>query len=258
MKQIPNIITLCNLLAGCLAIIFILQTGETLIVVNNGETVLNLPEKITWGAICIFIAAGIDFIDGFVARLFKASSELGKQLDSLCDVVSFGVAPGLILYQLLRLSYAQQQDGLDVNIIYLLPALLFPMLAAYRLAKFNIDTRQTYGFIGVPTPAAALVVASLPFILHFNSFNLTYIILNKWILYAIIITLGFLMISPLPLISLKIEAGGVKPNMVKFLLVFIAIVAIILLQWLAAPVILLVYILLSLVNINKAQMKNEK
>ena len=246
MKHIPNMITLCNLLAGCLAIIFILQTGESTVMLNGNEFVLYLPEKITWGALCIFIAAIIDFVDGFIARLFKASSELGKQLDSLCDIVSFGVAPACILYQLLRLSYAQQPNGLDVSILYLLPALLFPLAGAYRLAKFNVDTRQVYGFVGLPTPAAALVIASLPFIIHYNSFNLSTLLLNKWLLYAVILTCSFLMISPIPLISLKIKPGGLKVNIDKISLILLSIIAGIFFQWLAVSIMLIVYIGLSL------------
>ncbi len=246
MKHIPNMITLCNLLAGCLAIVFILQTGESIVMLNGNEFVLHLPEKITWGALCIFIAAIIDFVDGFIARLFKASSELGKQLDSLCDIVSFGVAPACILYQLLRLSYAQQPNGLDVPILYLLPALLFPLAAAYRLATFNVDTRQVYGFVGLPTPAAALVIASLPFIMHYNSFNLSTLLLNKWLLYAVILTFSFLMISPIPLISLKIKPGGLKVNIDKIFLILLSIIAGIFFQWLAVPIMLIVYIGLSL------------
>src|SRR5688572_12083964 len=108
MKQIPNIFTLLNLVLGFLAVIFILQTGETILASGGSGYVITLPEKIGWGAVCIGLAAVIDFLDGFVARLFNATSEMGKQLDSLADVVSFGVAPGLIVYQLLRISYAQE------------------------------------------------------------------------------------------------------------------------------------------------------
>ena len=108
MKQIPNLFTLLNLVFGCLAIIFILQTGETLVTQNEGTWVAQLPEKIWWGSICIGIAAIIDFLDGFVARLFKAESVMGKELDSLADIVSFGVAPGMILYQLLRITYISE------------------------------------------------------------------------------------------------------------------------------------------------------
>src|SRR6188474_231611 len=117
MKQIPNFFTLLNLFFGSIAIIFILQTSEAIVYVNTeGLSEINLPEKITWGCLFIFLAAIVDFLDGFVARLFKATSAMGKQLDSLADVVSFGVAPGMILYQLLRISYVQQVNGLDVSI----------------------------------------------------------------------------------------------------------------------------------------------
>src|SRR6266536_4200188 len=108
MKQIPNLFTLLNLIFGCIAIVFILQTGESIVLLQQeGFTDVNLPEKITWGSFFIFAAAVVDFLDGFVARAFKASSKIGGQLDSLADVVSFGVAPGLIFYQLLRIGYAQ-------------------------------------------------------------------------------------------------------------------------------------------------------
>src|SRR2546423_15575656 len=125
MKQIPNLFTLLNLVFGCIAIVFILQTGETIVLMGDeGFSQVNLPEKITWGSYFIFAAAAVDFLDGFIARLFRSVSLMGKQLDSLADVVSFGVAPSLILYQLLRISYAQQENGLDINIIWLLPAFL--------------------------------------------------------------------------------------------------------------------------------------
>ena len=112
MKQIPNIFTLLNLVAGFIAIILTLQTGETILNLQGGEWKIYLPEKIWWASIFLGLAAVIDFLDGFVARLFKATSEMGKQLDSLADVVSFGVAPGLILFQLLRISFAQQGSTL--------------------------------------------------------------------------------------------------------------------------------------------------
>src|SRR5690349_4758785 len=126
MKNIPNLFTLLNLVFGCLAIISILQTGESIITQSDeGTWVPQLPEKIWMGSIFIGIAAVIDFLDGFVARLFRATSEMGKQLDSLADVVSFGVAPGMILYQLLRISFIQQESGLDTSVWWLMPALIF-------------------------------------------------------------------------------------------------------------------------------------
>lgn len=245
-KQIPNLFTLLNLVFGCLAIICILQTGETFMIMQEGQWIAQLPEKIWWGSICIFIAAGIDFLDGFVARLFKATSPLGAQLDSLADVVSFGVAPGLIMYQLLRISFIGEESGLDTSVLYLMPALLIPCAGAYRLARFNIDPQQSEGFKGVPIPAVGLVVASLPIILLYNYFGLTPVILNKWVLYATIVLLSYLMVSTLPLMALKFKNFSLKNNVSKFILLATGIVAAILLKWLAVPVVFVLYIVLSL------------
>lgn len=251
MKQIPNLFTLLNLVFGCLAIIFILQTGETLVTQNEGAWVAQLPEKIWWGSVCIGIAGLVDFLDGFVARLFKAESAMGKQLDSLADVVSFGVAPGMILYQLLRISYISEESGLDTSLWALAPALLFPCAGAYRLARFNIDETQQFGFRGVPIPAAGLVVASLPLILLYNYFNLVTILLNKWMLYAIILILSYLMISNLSLMALKFQDFTVRNNLAKVILLVLSLLAAVFLQWLAVPVIFILYIVLSLAFKNK-------
>jgi CDP-diacylglycerol---serine O-phosphatidyltransferase len=252
MKNIPNLFTLLNLVFGCVAIIFILQTGESIVYVSSvGVTEINLPEKITWGCLFIFMAAVVDFLDGFVARLFKASSEMGKQLDSLADVVSFGVAPGLIMYQLLRISFAKEEDGLDTSVVWILPALLIPCAAAWRLAKFNIDTEQQYSFKGLPTPAAGLFVASLPLIIHFGQFGLQLWLINQWILYVIIILLSYLMVSNLPLMGLKFKDFTVKNNLPKFILLAIAIISAVVLKWVAIPVTMLAYVALSLALKNK-------
>ena len=253
MKQIPNLFTLLNLVFGCLAIIFILQTGETLVTQNEGAWVAQLPEKIWWGSVCIGIAGLVDFLDGFVARLFKAESAMGKQLDSLADVVSFGVAPGMILYQLLRISYISEESGLDTSLWALAPALLFPCAGAYRLARFNIDETQQFGFRGVPIPAAGLVVASLPLILLYNYFNLVTILLNKWMLYAIILILSYLMISNLSLMALKFQDFTVRNNLAKVILLVLSLLAAVFLQWLAVPVIFILYIVLSLAFKNKIE-----
>ncbi len=251
MKQIPNIVTLLNLFFGCLAIIFILQPGESIVGFSDEGTTLNIPEKITWGCLCIGIAAIVDFLDGFVARLFKASSEMGKQLDSLADAVSFGVAPGMIMYQLLRLSFAQGEAGLDVQMIWLMPALLIPCFAVYRLAKFNLDTRQSFGFIGVPTPAVGLLIASLPLVMLYDKLNITALLLNKWMLYGIIATLCFLMVSEIPILSMKFKDYTAKNNMPKIILAALALICAIFLHWLAVPVVFIAYVILSLVFKNK-------
>jgi CDP-diacylglycerol--serine O-phosphatidyltransferase len=254
MKQIPNLFTLLNLFLGATAIIFILQTGQTIAFINNeGYTMVDLPEKITWGAILIFCAAVVDFLDGFLARLFKATSPMGKQLDSLSDVVSFGVAPALIMYQLLRISYAQEENGLDISIAFLLPALIIACAAAWRLAKFNLDETQQYSFKGLPTPAAGLFVASLPLILKSppDLINITDYLINKWVLYIIIVLISFLMVSNLPLMSFKFKDFSIKNNLPKYLLLVIGIVAAIFLQWIAVPILLVAYVIVSLLFKNK-------
>ena len=252
LRGIPNLFTLLNLVCGSLAIIFILQTDETIVLLRDeGFTDVTLPEKITWGSLLIFAAAVIDFLDGFIARLFKSTSQMGEQLDSLADVVSFGVAPGLILYQLLRISYAQEENGLETSIVWLLPALLIPCAAAWRLAKFNLDDQQRVTFKGVPTPVAGLVIASLPLIIHFQTFNLRFALINRWILYAIIIVLSFLMVSNLPFMSMKVKDLSIKNNLARYVLLAVGIIAIITLRWFAAPVIFVLYVIISLALKNK-------
>ena len=252
MKQIPNLFTLLNLVFGCLAIVFTLQNGIMITVDAEGTELLYIPEKIWMASLFIGLAAVVDFLDGFVARLFKASSEMGKQLDSLADLVSFGVAPGLIIYQFLRLSFAQNAGGLDVSVLWLLPAFVLPCLAAWRLARFNLDTSQAYHFKGMPVPATGIFVASLPLIYwNVNDETVRNILLNKWVLYSLVAVLSWLMVSTLPLMALKFKDFSIKNNWPKFLLVAIAIAAILILKWLAAPVIVLAYILVSLLFKNK-------
>lgn len=252
MKQIPNLFTLLNLVFGCIAIVFILQTGQSLVYIDrDGFTSWDLPERIAISSLFIFAAGVIDFLDGFVARLFKASSEMGKQLDSLADVVSFGVAPGLILYQMLRISFAKETDGLDVSVAALLPAFLIPCAGAWRLARFNIDTTQLYSFKGIPIPAAGITIASLPLIVHYQQFNLQEILFNKWLIYGIILLLSYLMVSNIPLMSLKFKDSSLKNNMPKYILAAIAIVAAIVLKWVAIPVVFIAYVIVSLAFKNK-------
>jgi CDP-diacylglycerol---serine O-phosphatidyltransferase len=252
MKHIPNIFTLLNLFFGCLAIVFTLQNGIIITLDADGIQLLDMPEKIWMASLFIGIAAVVDFLDGFVARLFKATSEMGKQLDSLADVVSFGVAPGIIIYQFLRLSFAQDVTGVDVSLLWLLPAFILPCAAAWRLARFNLDTSQSVSFKGMPVPAAGIFVASLPLIYwNVNEEWAQSLLLNKWFLYAVVIVLSWLMVSKLPLMALKFKNFGLKDNLPKYLLVAIAIIAIIILKWLAIPLVVLAYVLISLLFKNK-------
>lgn len=252
MKHIPNLFTLLNLVLGTIAIIFILQTGQTIVYINNeGLSEVNFPEKITWASFFIFAAALVDFLDGFVARLFKATSAMGKQLDSLSDVVSFGVAPCLILYQLLRISYAQEDGGVDISMTWLLPALLVPCAAAWRLAKFNLDEGQEYSFKGLPTPAAGLFIASFPLIIWYQTLNLQFLLINKWVLYSIILLMSYLMVSNIPLMSFKFKDFSFKNNLSKWILIAIAVILGISITWAAIPATIAAYIIVSLIFKNK-------
>ncbi len=247
MKQIPNLFTLLNLVFGCLAITVILQNGITIQYGTDGVQLVDIPEKIWMAPLFIAIAAVIDFLDGFIARLFNAQSEMGKQLDSLADVVSFGVAPSFILYQFLRMSFAKEVSGVDVSIIWLVPAFLVAAAGAYRLARFNIDHSQQYGFKGVPIPAVGLLIASLPLI-YWNTDNVTLvnILLNKWFLYALILIVSWLMVSRLPLMALKFKNLSLKDNLAKFIFILFSIIAVFIFHWLSVPVIFIAYIILSL------------
>ncbi|MBC7887568.1 MAG: CDP-alcohol phosphatidyltransferase family protein [Ferruginibacter sp.] len=254
MKQIPNIFTLLNLFFGCIAIVFALQT-ESIIIYTSDEftSSYNIPEKLAFAALFIFASALVDFFDGFVARVFKVGSDMGKQLDSLADVVSFGVAPGVILYQLLRISLISEENGLDASVIWLLPAFILSCASAYRLAKFNLDTSQHYGFKGVPTPAVGLLIASFPLMLHYSGglININQWLINKWVLYTLIIVLSWLMLSNLPMMAFKFKDYTLKSNIPKLVVLIIAVISIPFLKWLAIPVIFIAYIILSLLLKNK-------
>ena len=251
MKQIPNIFTLLNLVAGFIAIILTLQTGETILNLQGGEWKIYLPEKIWWASIFLGLAAVIDFLDGFVARLFKATSEMGKQLDSLADVVSFGVAPGLILFQLLRISFAQQPDGLETPVYWLIPCILFPMAAAWRLARFNLDTTQRNHFEGLPTPAAGLLVASFPLLLLYNPLGIQPVLLNQWVLYTFCLVIPWLMVSKIALLNLKFKSFSFADNKSRYILLAVSAVCIATLGWLSIPAIFISYILVSLLFKNQ-------
>lgn len=247
MKQLPNIFTLLNLFFGCVAIVFILQNGMVSLTNQEGGLMLMLPEKIYWASVFIGMAAVIDFLDGLVARIMKVNTEMGKQLDSLADIVSFGVAPGMIVYQFLRLSFAQHENGLDISVLWLLPAFIIPCAGAYRLARFNLDKEQSYGFKGVPIPAAGLLIASFPLIYWYSNAPLAVgLLLNTWFWYALIAIIAYLMVSRIPMIALKFKKLNIKSDLPKFILITVAVVSGMVLKWLAVPVVFLAYILLSM------------
>jgi CDP-diacylglycerol---serine O-phosphatidyltransferase len=232
-KHIPNFITTLNLFSGCIGIIVALQY------------------RVDYAAYFIALAALFDFMDGMAARILHVKSEIGKELDSLADVVSFGVLPGIIIYQLMAHSLNTPAAGSFLSIFSLI-ALIIPILSAVRLAKFNLDTRQTTSFIGLPVPANALFLGSLPLIKmqagHSDTLScLTAITENYFVLAAIAVGMSLLLVSEIPLISLKFRNLKFAENKPQFILVAFSILAFTLVTFTAIPLIILAYILLSLV-----------
>lgn len=252
MKHIPNLFTLLNLFFGCIAIICILQNGITIVYSGDGTQFADIPEKIWLAPMFMSLAGLADYLDGFLARILKQPSPLGRELDSLSDVVSFGVAPGMIIYQFLRMSFMRQEDGADVSMIWLFPSLILPCAAAYRLAVFNLDTTQTKSFRGIPVPAVGLMVASLPLIYWTrNTSWVMNLLLNKWLLYALVLMLSYGMVSRIPMLSMKFS-GKKDPQMLpRLILVGLGLISVLFLQWLAVPLIFLFYIVLSLAFKNR-------
>jgi CDP-diacylglycerol--serine O-phosphatidyltransferase len=260
MKQIPNFFTLLNLLFGCIAIVYILQPGlvplyniDGLVLMPDlselGTQYVSIPEQLFMASLFIGLAAVVDFFDGFVARWLKATSPLGAQLDSLADVVSFGVGPALIVYQFLRLSYAQQQDGLNIGSGWLMPAFVIACAGAYRLARFNVDSEQQNYFKGLPIPANGLLIASFPLIYWTNNYAIvTQVLINPWFWYVMIAFLSWLMVSRLPMLALKFSSINVKKILPFIIIAVVAVVSALFMQWLAVPISFIVYVILSLLH----------
>ncbi|TGE07531.1 CDP-diacylglycerol--serine O-phosphatidyltransferase [Hymenobacter fodinae] len=231
-KHLPNAITCLNLFSGCLALTQIFSSDGNLV----------------YASYFVVLAAVFDFFDGLLARALHVSSPIGKDLDSLADVVSFGVVPGAMLYKLLQGGL----DQTDVPAYLAYAGFIVTIFSALRLAKFNNDTRQSDSFIGLPTPACTLVVASLPLILHHDSFGLTSTILNPWLLLALAVVLSGLLVAELPLFALKFKNLRWQDNSVRFIFLLLSLCLLIGLGVAAIPLIILLYVLLSLVRPAKA------
>lgn len=231
-KYIPNIITLLNLACGCIAIIFI--------------------SDFKFDLALYFVCLGIffDFFDGFFARLFKVSSPLGLQLDSLADMVTSGVVPGFAMVYMISGEYTH--TPIQGYLPYL--GFIITLGACYRLANFNIDTRQTDSFIGLPTPANALFILSLPLVMADNqNTQFVEILFNKWTLIGISIVSAYIMNAEIPLFSLKVKDFTFKKNALQILFLATSVLFLLLFRYLGIPMIIIFYILLSVVNnmINK-------
>lgn len=229
MRHLPNIITLGNLLCGCMAIIAIFNA------------------KLEYAGVLVIIAAVLDFLDGFLARLLKAYSEIGKQLDSLADMVTFGVVPGLMLYTIFYMGAATADYSETALLIGQHIMLLVTLFSALRLAKFNIDTRQTSYFIGVPTPANTLMVISFAFILGKDEFGLSPIIYHPGLLIGFALVSSWLLVAEIPLLSLKFKSYDWKSNKGQYLLLIISLLSLVIFRYAGMPVIIIFYVILSLI-----------
>jgi CDP-diacylglycerol--serine O-phosphatidyltransferase len=237
--SLPNILTLINLLSGCLAVVFLFNYRLDLIVY------------------CVLVSLVADFLDGFAARFTKTSSELGKQLDSLADVISFGLVPGAIVFHLLFRGYESDLTRYPIWEVYLLstPGFLLTLFAALRLAKFNIDTRQSDGFIGLATPAATIFIVGLLYIFLNNSFGLTGLIYKKLFLYGITAVISFLMIAELPMFSFKFKSFGWKGNEVQYLFAATSLLLLMAFQFAAFSGIIILYVFASIILSLRPQIK---
>jgi CDP-diacylglycerol--serine O-phosphatidyltransferase len=226
-KHIPNLITLINLFCGCIAVVFISEANY----------------EMAFYMVCLGIF--FDFFDGFFARLFKVSSPLGLQLDSLADMVTSGVAPGYVMYSL----FVNSAHELGTNPAIPFLGFIVTLGSCYRLANFNIDTRQTDSFIGLPTPANALFILSLPLVLKFSdSLLLLEILTNQWVLLVITLCSAYILNAEIPLFSLKIKKFNFKDNALQMIFLLISIVLVVLLQYIAIPLIIIFYVVLSVIN----------
>ena len=244
-KQIPNIITSLNLLCGITAVMFIV----------SGDLIT--------ASFFAFTGIFFDFFDGLAARLLHAQSNIGLQLDSLADMITSGVVPALVMVQLLSLSVSGAyldvsqlvtNEVWNVSLTMYIPfvGLLIAIASAYRLAKFNIDTRQTSGFIGLPTPANTLFILSLPLILHFQpSETVQTIILNTWGLIVLTLVSCLLLNAEIRLFALKFSDWSIAKNLKKYIFIAISIILLLVFKFISIPFIILFYLLLSVLFKNK-------
>lgn len=234
-KHIPNFITCLNVVSGSLAVIFAL----------NGQ--------LTFAVILILVAAVFDFLDGLAARLLKAYSPIGKDLDSLADVISFGLAPGMIMFVLLKYSLMGKDAFPDsvpdfslLQELILTISLLIPVFSALRLAKFNNDTRQTSSFIGLPTPANAIFISSLALIYEHGKYPaFDSYLLGTASLIVITVLFSYLLVSEIPMFSLKFKNLSWKDNKIRIIFLIAALILIPVFIFYGITATIIGYILLS-------------
>jgi CDP-diacylglycerol--serine O-phosphatidyltransferase len=234
-RHLPNLMTLLNLACGTAAI------------------VLTLEGQWRWAVYLVLAAAVLDFLDGFAARMLKAHSHMGKQLDSLADLVSFGVLPAVFIYVLFSTLFQNQPEDAPgfygpLQWVVLFSVLLVPVFSAIRLARFNMEKDQGTFFYGLPTPAHALFWTGI-FWQFMESGELFGTAMNLFFMWAIMLIMAFHMILPVPMYSLKFEHWRLRGNLIRYLLLLLALVILVSTGLPGLPIVILVYILLSLLNL---------
>jgi CDP-diacylglycerol---serine O-phosphatidyltransferase len=235
-KGLPSFFTSLALISGCISVVISTTRGE-----------------LTLAGYFVLISAALDFVDGMAARLLNTMSEFGKQLDSLADVVSFGVAPSMILYRLILhaftgVSQPDTNDLLPLQVVILYSPFLVAAFSALRLAKFNLDLKQVKNFRGLPTPANALFIIALGFASESGISFMQEIAYNLPFLLIIIVLSCFMLVCNLPMFSLKLSSFGLKENSLRYLLVICALILLAVFRLPALAAIILLYILLSVVD----------
>ena len=257
-RHIANGFTLLNLVFGCVSIILIMYDSLTADALkNNASSAFHaMSHQLSIAAFFIMCSAVVDFLDGFVARLLGIASELGKQLDSLADVVSFGVAPSLIVFRYINFIHLNNGEERFQAFLYALPAVLIVVAGAYRLARFNISASSTDNFQGVPIPAAALVTISFPFIFTYeNNQWVDMLAHNQWFWYVYILLISFLMVAKFPVLSFKSKDFNLQKDWWKAAIGVIAIILSLCIQWQAIPVVFFIYVLFSLIFLKEEKEK---
>lgn len=238
-KYIPNLITLLNVFCGCVA------------------TVFAVSNQLEMAALFVFLGIFFDFFDGLAARVLNVQSELGVQLDSLADMITSGLVPGIVMFQLFGMATSSGWNASDGAVFSfdgisgLLPFLgfLITLGSAYRLAKFNIDENQVSSFVGLPTPANALLILSLPLILLYqNNDALNDIILNEWFLIFMTVLSTYLLNANIELFALKFKTWNFKDNALRYIFLIVSAVLLLTLKFLAVPFIIVFYVVASLVS----------
>ena len=235
-KYLPNLFTFLNLSSGLVGILFALEN------------------QLAAAAMMVLLGIFFDFFDGFFARILKVTSELGKQLDSLADLVTSGVVPGLIIFQLLKQTSISWGGNDVLSMIQAgnyLPfiGLIIPLASAYRLANFNIDERQTSSFIGLPTPANALLIISLPLIVAYSQHaEIIECVQHPFFLVGITLVGAVLLNAEILLFALKFKTYGFKENVIKYFFILLIIVLVAWLQFIAIPLIIVLYVVLSIIE----------